>query len=204
MTAGLGHVRWLGGSPCAGKSTVAEALADASGWAIYRCDDRFDDHLRAGAERGLASCRDLYRRSFDEIFLRDVATMERATVDFFRDEFPMIVAELREIEGPVVAEGAALMPSLLSGLGVSSSSAYFLVPSEAFQREKYGARAWAQELCRGSSEPERAFDRWMRRDAAFARRVVAEAERFGYPLTLVDGGEPVGAIKERVAEALGR
>jgi hypothetical protein len=41
--AWISGTKWLGGSPCSGKSTVLALLAKL-GVATYSCDDQFDEH----------------------------------------------------------------------------------------------------------------------------------------------------------------
>ena len=36
----LSHILWIGGSPCAGKSTVADIIRDRYGIVLYQADDR--------------------------------------------------------------------------------------------------------------------------------------------------------------------
>ena len=43
------NTMWIGGSPCCGKSSVAEILRDRFGLNYYKCDDHFDRHLQQGA-----------------------------------------------------------------------------------------------------------------------------------------------------------
>lgn len=38
------HVYWIGGSPCAGKSTIADTLSASFGLTVYRCDDAYVPH----------------------------------------------------------------------------------------------------------------------------------------------------------------
>lgn len=40
----LARVYWLGGSPCAGKSLIADSLVQTYGFQVYRCDDAFFRH----------------------------------------------------------------------------------------------------------------------------------------------------------------
>src|SRR4051794_31012591 len=42
----LKHVFWLGGSSCAGKTSIARLLAAAHGLLVYSCDDAFEAHRR--------------------------------------------------------------------------------------------------------------------------------------------------------------
>lgn len=41
----LSHIYWIGGSPCAGKTTIARKLAAEYGFTYYKCDDCYDDHM---------------------------------------------------------------------------------------------------------------------------------------------------------------
>ncbi|MBM7692836.1 adenylate kinase family enzyme [Peribacillus deserti] len=41
----LSHVYWIGGSPCAGKTTLARKLATQYNFTYYKCDDCYEDHM---------------------------------------------------------------------------------------------------------------------------------------------------------------
>lgn len=40
----LARVLWIGGSPCSGRSTMADRLAAAFGLGVFRCDDAYERH----------------------------------------------------------------------------------------------------------------------------------------------------------------
>ena len=42
----LAHVFWIGGSPCSGKSCIAEMLAETYGLRVYHADDAFEGHRK--------------------------------------------------------------------------------------------------------------------------------------------------------------
>ena len=44
LACSLAHVYWIGGSPCAGKSTVADMLGERYGVHVYHVDDHAEDH----------------------------------------------------------------------------------------------------------------------------------------------------------------
>lgn len=121
---------------------------------------------------------------------------------FYRAEFPLIADDLARIDGPVIAEAAALLPSLIHGCDVSPDHAIWLIPTESFQRQYYARRQWAWDLLKDTSNPARLFDRWMARDALFANRVRAEADEIGYRTIVVDGTEPISVVEARVADVL--
>lgn len=57
---------YIGGSPCSGKSTVAEALAPRYGLAHFKADDHLDTFTTRGAAAGLPVCRRILSMSGDE------------------------------------------------------------------------------------------------------------------------------------------
>ena len=58
----------LGGSPCSGKSTIAEKLSKRFGWGYYKVDDYEREHLRrCRPDRHPTMCR-YAEMSWDEIW----------------------------------------------------------------------------------------------------------------------------------------
>jgi len=100
-------------------------------------------------------------------------------------------------------EGSPLLPSWLSERKGPQVRAAWMVPSEAFQREHYGRRAFVAPFLRDCSDPEQAFENWMRRDAAYARKVEAQCTALGLPLLVVDGRRRVCDAAAWVAVQLG-
>ncbi|MDQ3657584.1 MAG: hypothetical protein M3457_21215 [Chloroflexota bacterium] len=139
----LSHVLWMGDSPCSGKSTIAALLAERYGLAVYSCDDAVDRHVRlAGSERAPVMHR-LSNASRDELWMRPLEQQVGEEIRFYEEECSSILDDLRALpnDRQVSAEGAALMPHLLGGIGVPTSRAIWLVPSPSFQCEQYARRA---------------------------------------------------------------
>jgi hypothetical protein len=119
--AWVSRTKWLGGSPCSGKSTVRALLA-RYGIATYSCDDRFDRHAAVAVMDGqptftkvvsLPACRRLAQPVDDQV--RDVLALSD-------EQWPYIVKDLASRRtSPVVVEGSALRPSRLLTLGVPPS-----------------------------------------------------------------------------------
>ncbi len=185
----LAHVVWLGGSPCAGKSTVAKRIATDHRMTVYRCDDAFFEH----AERLTPETQPVFSRlvqmSPDEIWLRPVQQQVDEEIELYREEFPMILEDLLSLpsDRPLIAEGAALMPELLHPLGIAAHRMLWMVPTEAFQRHHYGQRAWRHDVLRECSDPGRGWENWMHRDAGFAREIARQASERDCRLITVDG-----------------
>jgi adenylylsulfate kinase-like enzyme len=53
----LKHVYWIGGTTCAGKTTISKRIAEEFGFVRYDCDARVGDH-QAKATKG--ECPTLY------------------------------------------------------------------------------------------------------------------------------------------------
>jgi len=187
--APLEHVLWLGGSPCSGKSTATDALAARHGLQVYHCDAEFERHAREANEREHPTFRRIGAMTPEEIFLRPLAEMVRDAIELCREEFGMIEADLAALPHwpPVVAEGTALLPECVAALPHRPARAAWMVPTEPFQREHYARRPWAVALVGGLSDPSRAFDLWMGRDAAVARHVSRRATALGFEALEVDG-----------------
>lgn len=194
------RIWWIGGSPCAGKSTAAAELARLSGRTYYKCDDRFDEHMKRGKAAGLPTSTVLSGASASFVFMRSLEENVRLAWSIFEENFEFIREDLARIEGGIVVEGCALLPHCVAANGVPAEAVHYLVPTEEFQRRHYAKRTWAKDRLKDTADVERAFENWMVRDVEFARRVAAGALANGYACDWVDGGR----TPEETLEALAR
>ena len=176
---------FVGGSPCSGKSTVCDALADRHKLRPYHCDDHYDAHLsRAHSGSSLAQ---FQRLSWLEAFT--TRSLERMIADELKSNRELCAFALEDvgaIGSPVIAEGMPFMPDVMANLQPRASAVY-LVPSPAFQRDHYAQREWAQSLLATTADPAGVFERWMARDEANARFIGARAAALGFAILEVDG-----------------
>ena len=168
---------WLGGSPCAGKSSIARLLAARHGIEHVECD------AVMAAQR-------------TPEFSRSPGWQVDREVAFYRARFGRLLTRLPA--GPALVEGADLLPSCLHELGVPPSRAIWLVPTPAFQHHWYGARDWVAPYLSGYPDPAAAFASWMRRDELFAEHVRATAATAGYRVIVVDGSRTIPETAEIV------
>lgn len=199
----LAHVFWMGGSPCSGKSSIAEILADRYDLQIYRCDDAYWRHAECVDPAAQPTFHRLTRMTWDEVWMRPVAVQIADEFTCYREQFGMIVSDLAAMprSKPIVAEGAALLPDLVSGLLQDRSRAVWVVPTEAFQREHYTPekRPFVNDILAHCQNPARAFANWMERDVGFARQMARHARAFGLNVLMVDGRYTIEQNAERVA-----
>ena len=201
----LDRMYWIGGSPCAGKSTVARLLADAHDLVAVECDRDSEARLTAMAAAELPAHTELTGLGTCQRLARPPQWQADLEVAFYREQFDFLRGELAGLatSRPVVVEGADLLPELLVALGVLPQRSVWVVPTPEFQLRYYSTRAWVRPYLAGCPEPERAFTNWMRRDMIFAEYVTRTARQHGGTVLVVDGSAPVEATAERVARHFG-
>jgi hypothetical protein len=185
----LAHVIWMGGSPCAGKSSIAESLSSKYHLYFYRCDDHFQEHQSRIIPDKHPAFHTLTGLTWDQIWMRPVPIQVAAEIDIYREEFGMIVEDLLALPKsiPILAEGAALLPDCVSEILLNRRQAIWIVPTEPFQRTHYARRTWIHEILSQCRDPRQAFQNWMDRDVAFAKWVAERAAELELELITVNG-----------------
>lgn len=195
----------IGGSPCSGKSSVAERLSAAYGLRLYRVDDHQQAHLeRCRPDRHPVMWR-LAGMGWNEMWSRPVDAQVAEVFAFYRERFEMIVADLAQFDAdePLLIEGAACLPELVRERGVEVKRAVFMAPTPVFQVAHYRARPWIQGILAACDDPAQAFENWMLRDHRFGVEVLRQARAFGYETITVDGTVDVEGMVERVRGIFG-
>ena len=198
----LSHVLWMGGSPCSGKSSIAQTLAQEHGLQTYHCDDHYEAHLKR-ADPGKHPR--MFRASgvtWDEVWMHPVDYLVAREFAFYREEFEMVMEDLLVMprSSPILAEGAALLPECVAPLLTRPNQAIWVVPTEHFQRTQYARRDWVENILRQCSQPSEAWENWMGRDAAFARQVSSDARERQLAILEVDGSQSIQRNTELIAK----
>lgn len=196
------HVFWLGGSPCSGKSSIVDLLAETHALNVYHCDDHFPRHVEAADPDEQPNLHKLNTLSWNDIFLRPVEVQVADEIAIYREEFPLIAADLRAFptDVPLLVEGAALLPEIVANLLPAARHALFLVPTPPFQRATYAGREWKDGILQQCRDPEQAWANWMARDVEFGRWLTATAIHRGLSVIEVDGSHTIAENAGRVAE----
>lgn len=193
-------VFWLGGSACAGKSSIARRLAAEHGLALYSCDDHFEEHRRRADPARHPYFHRLMDAPMEELWAKPAEVQAAELLDFYRDELALVREDLRDLPGPVLVEGVGLLPERIAKVCPEPHRALWLIATPAFRRQVYPARGpFVQELLRRCVDPEEAFSRWMARDDRIARHLEEEARRHGLGVVVVDGSQSVEEVAGRVA-----
>lgn len=182
---------WIGGSPCAGKSSLAAKLANRHGLLHVECDVGAEQRLARMAGHQLAAYEELTALGVCERLARPPQWQAERELGFYREQFDFLLGELAALpaDRPALVEGADLLPDLLEGIGVPMSRAVWMVPTPEFQLRHYAMREWVPAYLQGCADPEQAFGNWMERDVLFARHIRKKTEQMGGRVLVVDSAE---------------
>lgn len=182
-------VYYIGGSPCSGKSTVAEMIASKFGLYYYRLDDKLDAHMRMAANASKPRCMAYFKMTPEQIWMRTPEIQFDDAVEIYREifEYAMSDIEILKANTPAIAEGSGFMPELIKQSGVTSNTYVCIVPAPKFQLYNYAKRPYIPYILEGCNDKETAFANWMKRDCLFAEYSAQTASKAGYQVIWIDG-----------------
>lgn len=183
------NVYFIGGSPCAGKSTVAEILSKQYGLYYFKVDERLDEYTRRGARVDYDICKKQVEMSADQIWMRDPVLQCKEEFLFYEEVSSFLMEDLAKVCecNDVITEGAAYIPHIMKKFHISSDRYIALIPTKEFQIPHFRKRDWIPYVLDGCSNQEAAFDNWMERDVLFAEEVAQECNVLGYQLIRNNG-----------------
>ena len=201
-TEGLEHVFWIGGSTCAGKTTVADAVAERLGARVYHFDRREPFHIYRSIPEEQPEIIRFMGMTMDERWvLRTPEEMAKQTIASWTERFPMVLDDLRamEGEGPIVAEGAGLFPRLVAPLLTDRTRAMWLVATPAFIEHVRRTRGRSVADADRISDRPRVFRNLVARDHLMAEHIHRQANELD--LTAIEvNGEGMEQVLERVLQ----
>lgn len=184
----LSHILWIGGATDAGKSTVADRLAQRHHLQVYHYDRRDVPH-----HEQLAAANPVYRAlldaTLDERWVQvDPPALLQQTLRSFRDRFPLMVRDLLAwpADRCIVAEGFGLLPELLAPVLAAPAQAIWLVPTAEFKQAsvtRRGKPSFGPQV----SDPAKARANLLGRDHLLTDYLKAQVTQYGYTLYEVDG-----------------
>ncbi|MBO0837370.1 MAG: hypothetical protein J2P28_17945 [Actinobacteria bacterium] len=205
LRARLQHVYWIGGGPCAGKSTIARRLAAQHGLHLYATDDAMGDHARRSAPEDVPFLSAFAGMDMDERWVNRSPEIMLETFPWFRGEgFGLIVEDLLGLpaETGVIAEGFRLLPHLVKPLLAVTYHAVWLLPTAEFRQAAMDGRGNGWALPR-TSDPDRARRNLAERDRMFTDRLSKETMRLDLPVIEIDAGMSEDELASQVTQAFG-
>lgn len=192
---------WLGGSACAGKTSIARLLAAEHGLTLYSCDDHFEEHRRRADPERHPHFHRLMDAPMEELWARPAAVQAAELLRFYQDELDMVLEDLQRLPDPVLVEGVGLLPERIAAVCPDPHRALWLISTPEFRRQAYLKRGpLVRKLLSRCSEPDEAFIRWMERDDRVAGRLTTGVRRSGLSVLKVNGRQTVEETARQVAE----
>lgn len=190
----------LGGSPCSGKSTVAEKLSNQFHLQYYKVDDHYQDHVKQCNPDQHPTMYKVSNMGWNEIWSRPVSILVSEEFEYSRELFKMIVQDLLQFdaEKPIIVEGAALLPEVIKEKNIDPKKVLYLVPTKEFQIHHYSQREFIHHILKDCLNPEQAFENWMMRDHLFGQEILHQAASLGFGTIVVDGQRAIDAQIEYV------
>ena len=192
----LSHVLWIGGSPCAGKSSIGHTIERTHVFLGYHLDAMARNHLARRLAEGDPEMEAFLKMSMDQRWVqRPVEALVQETIRSWSKEFLLTIEDLLAMpkEWFIVAEGN-FFPECLAPYLSSPHQAIWLVPTPAFCNQIRRRRAAEQVARRArhgvaneSSDPEKHLSNVIARDSQLAQHVKQQAEQRNLTVYEVDG-----------------
>ncbi len=199
-------VLWLGGAPCAGKSSVARLLGGRFDLDVVHVDDTIDACLAQLDPARQPALSVWMALTWDERWARPTEVLFDEVVACYREHLGFVREKVLSRVGrgrPVLVEGSVILPSDVAPTLARPADALWLVPTRAFQAHHYAQRPWVGGVLKECADPAAAFERWMGRDARFAAWLEVEVRASGLGCIVVDGSRSVEEVAGVVAERFG-
>jgi 2-phosphoglycerate kinase len=155
----LEHVFWLGGSPCAGKTSIGEVLAARFDLDVYRVDEAFEVHAQK-LDPDLHPALTKWRASsWNQRWMQPLETLVRDVIACYQEHFTLILADIlsRPQDRPLLVEGTALLPRQVACVLSERNRAIWVVPTASFQMEHYSRRDWVPRVLEQCDDSETAI-----------------------------------------------
>ena len=193
----MAKIYWIGGSPCSGKSTIAEIISNRYGLYYFKVDDYLEKYTNYGFLLNLEICRKQSIMNSEEIWMREAALQYKEELQFYDEIFDFILQDLETMcEGrDIITEGTAYLPNLMNKKDIAKDRYLAIIPTRNFQINHYIQREWIHSVLDGCSDFQKVFNNWMDRDSLFVEEVIRQCGENRY-LSLVNNGKT--SIKDLV------
>ena len=201
----MNRIYYIGGSPCAGKSTTAEILSKKYDLYYFKVDDFLDGYQEKAALKGRPICRKITEMSSEQIWMRDPVLQCEEEFLFYQEVFEYALADLKQLpcKNGIITEGAAYVPQLMNQAGIPDSRYMAITPTEEFQISHFRKRKFVPYVLEGCRDKEKAFENWMGRDVLFAKEVRKQCRQYQYYSIINDGSPGIDELVSRTAVHFG-
>lgn len=189
----LSLVYWLGGSTCAGKSTIANILSETFGFTVYHCDEYLGKHIEKSNAEEYPNLYKATELSWNDILSMNVDEYLSWTIELFTEEYKMILADIEsQTNGkPILVEGVNLLPKLMKDVIIESNNAIWLVADETFYKNHQIKRKELFDRINECSNPEKALHNYMNFDLSFGKYIKDEAQRLDMKVMVIENDRDI-------------
>jgi hypothetical protein len=201
----LRHVRWVGGGSGAGKSTVAHQLADRHGLLLHHAEPP-SKYLARSTPASAPLLHAFAAMDMDERWVNRSPQVMYETFHAFHGEcFDLVIDDVLALpdDPPVLVEGFSLLPRLIAPLLGWREQAIWLLLSPAFRRSAFDHRGSTWRIPNKTSDPQRALENLLARDALFTEELCRQADALNLPYINVGSDLRVEDSVAEVGRALG-
>lgn len=174
-------IYWLGGSTCAGKTTISNIFSERYGMMVYHCDEYLAQHIEKSNAQEHPNLKRVTGMSWNDILNMSVEEYLQWAIGLFNEEFKMILEDLNKLsdDKPVLVEGVGLFPELIYNSIPDIDHAIWVVADEVFYRKHQMDRKGMMERVRECANPEKALENYINFDLAMGRYIIRDAKRLG-------------------------
>lgn len=186
------NVYWLGGSPCSGKSSITEILANEYNLQRYHVDEAFQQHIDDFTKEMYPMNWKWTHTPWEQLWAQPSQILFEQAVIAYSEHLRFVFEDLEHIPGKVIVEGTSLLPDCIKPLLIDDSQALWMVPTDYFQRTTYPIRGpFVSQIMNQCRDPEQALTNWMDRDVAFARWIEQRTASLDLTCIMVDGATSI-------------
>jgi hypothetical protein len=200
----LAHVFWIGGGPCAGKSTISTRLSSDFGFVRYDGDAKCLEHLKLATPKnnsvGFRVHSSLKQGELLTWFVdRPGKEQAKDNIEWARCEFEFVIDDLLTMprDEPIVVDAFPSFPQTIFK-ATSPQHAVFLVSTDDFQRNMWAKREWHKKHLESCSDPESALDQWMDCQFRLSRYIADDCKDRGAALVITGGHLDIEQVYETV------
>lgn len=209
LISALSHVLWIGGSPCAGKSTIGHSIARTHVFLCYFLDPMARNHIARRLAEGDAKMAAFLKMTMNQRWVeRSVEELVQEVLESWTTECRLATEDLLAMpeEWFIIAEGN-FFPECVAPYLSNPHQAIWLVPTEDFcgqiRRRRYAeqAKRRAQHgVANESSDPEKRLHNIIQRDSQLANYVKRQAEKLHLSVYEVDGSRSLDEMSVLVEQ----
>ena len=203
MISNLSNVLWIGGAPCAGKSTIAAMLGKQYDLDVYHVDEAFSRHTPHFTPSEQPCLYKWTHTPWNDLWMQSDEQLLEEAIGCYGEHFKLAIEDLKanpKSKG-IIAEGNVFMPDRVINFLTHPNQAIWLIPTRKFLLDTYRSRrpGMVEGILKTCEDPEQAYLNWMNRDANFSEWVEQRARIAGLQVMKVSGEQSIQRIAQRVA-----